>query len=75
MPTLVADLVLLAIAIGAISANAINIYSGTLSFLALGFRLSLTLRRAIVAVVFGAHRLRARLQQPRRPSRSTRTSC
>jgi nucleobase:cation symporter-1, NCS1 family len=54
MPTPVADLVLLAIAVGAISANAINIYSGTMSFLALGFRLSLTLRRAIVAVVFGA---------------------
>jgi purine-cytosine permease-like protein len=54
MPTVVADLVLLAIAIGAVSANAINIYSGTMSFLALGFRLSLTLRRAIVAVVFGA---------------------
>jgi len=54
MPTPVADLVLLAIAIGAISANAINIYSGTMSFLALGFRLSLTLRRAIVAIVFGA---------------------
>jgi nucleobase:cation symporter-1, NCS1 family len=54
MPTPVADLVLLAIAIGAVSANAINIYSGTMSFLALGFRMSLTLRRAIVAVVFGA---------------------
>jgi nucleobase:cation symporter-1, NCS1 family len=54
MPTPVADLVLLAIAIGAISANAINIYSGTMSFLALGFRLSLSLRRAIVAVAFGA---------------------
>jgi NCS1 family nucleobase:cation symporter-1 len=54
MPTPVADLVLLAIAVGAISANAINIYSGTMSFLALGFRMSLTLRRAIVAVVFGA---------------------
>src|SRR3954463_9885485 len=54
MPTPVADLVLLAIAIGAISANAINVYSGTMSFLALGFRLSLTLRRAIVALVFGA---------------------
>jgi purine-cytosine permease-like protein len=54
MPSLIGKLVLLAIAIGAVSANAINIYSGTLSFLALGFRLSLTLRRAIVAVVFGA---------------------
>jgi NCS1 nucleoside transporter family len=54
MPTVVADLVLLAIAVGAVSANGINIYSGTMSFLALGFRLSLTLRRAIVALVFGA---------------------
>jgi NCS1 family nucleobase:cation symporter-1 len=54
MPTAVADLVLLAIAVGAVSANAINIYSGTMSFLALGFRLSLTLRRAIVALAFGA---------------------
>ena len=34
-------------------ANAINIYSGAMSFLALGFRLPLALRRAIVAVVFG----------------------
>jgi NCS1 family nucleobase:cation symporter-1 len=54
MPTAIADLVLLAIALGAVSANAINIYSGTMSFLALGVRLSLALRRAIVAVVFGA---------------------
>jgi NCS1 nucleoside transporter family len=53
MPTLVADLVLLAIAVGAVSANAINIYSGTMSFLALGVRMSLALRRAIVALVFG----------------------
>jgi len=53
MPTLVADLVLLAIAIGAISANAINVYSGTMSFLAMGFDLPMALRRAIFAVVFG----------------------
>jgi NCS1 family nucleobase:cation symporter-1 len=49
----VADITLLAIALGAVSANAINIYSGAMSFLALGIRLPLTLRRAIVAVVFG----------------------
>jgi NCS1 nucleoside transporter family len=53
LPTLVADLTLLAIALGAISANAINIYSGSMSFLALGFNLPLGLRRAIVAGVFG----------------------
>ena len=53
MSTPVADLVLLAIAIGAISANAINVYSGTMSFLALGVDLPLHLRRAIVALGFG----------------------
>jgi purine-cytosine permease-like protein len=53
MPTVIADLVLLAIAVGAISANAINVYSGTMSFLATGFNLPLALRRAIVAVGFG----------------------
>jgi NCS1 family nucleobase:cation symporter-1 len=53
MPTWIADLTLLAIAVGAISANVLNIYSGAMSFLAMGIRLPLALRRAIVAVVFG----------------------
>jgi purine-cytosine permease-like protein len=53
MPTWIGDVVLLAIVIGAISANAINVYSGTMSFLALGIELPLQLRRAIVAAVFG----------------------
>ncbi len=53
LPTVVADLTLLAIAVGAVSANVLNIYSGTMSFLALGIRLPLSLRRAIVALVFG----------------------
>lgn len=53
LPSLIANLTLLAIAVGAVSANVINIYSGTMSFLALGFRLPLALRRAIVALVFG----------------------
>jgi len=53
MPTVIADLVLLAIALGAVSANAINVYSGTMSFLAMGFNLPLALRRALVAVGFG----------------------
>jgi len=48
-----ADVTLLAIALGAICANALNVYSGSMSFLALGVRLPLSLRRAIVAIVFG----------------------
>src|SRR5262249_59309138 len=44
---------LLAIALGAICANALNVSSGSMSFLALGVKLPLTLRRAIVAIVLG----------------------
>jgi NCS1 nucleoside transporter family len=53
LPTAIADLTLLAIAIGAVAANVLNIYSGALSFVAMGVRLPLALRRAIVALVFG----------------------
>src|SRR6266852_4791403 len=54
LPGILAGLTLLGIALGAISANVLNIYSGAMSFLALGVRLgSLHLQRAIVAVVFG----------------------
>jgi NCS1 nucleoside transporter family len=53
LPGWVADLTLLAIALGAVSANAINIYSGSMSFLALGINLPSGLRRAIVSGVFG----------------------
>jgi NCS1 family nucleobase:cation symporter-1 len=51
--TVVGDLTLLAIALGAVAANAINIYSGALSFTAMGFRLPLRAARAITAVAFG----------------------
>jgi nucleobase:cation symporter-1, NCS1 family len=51
--TALADFVLVAIAIGAVCANVLNIYSGTLSFLTLGLDLPLALRRAIVALGFG----------------------
>jgi NCS1 nucleoside transporter family len=54
LPTWLADLTLLAIALGAVSANVLNIYSGAMSFLTLGFKLPLALRRAMVALVFGA---------------------
>jgi NCS1 nucleoside transporter family len=53
LPTALADLTLLAIALGAIAANVLNIYSGALSFTAMGIKLPLRLRRAIVAGVFG----------------------
>ncbi len=53
LPTALADATLLAIALGAVSANVLNIYSGALSFVAMGVRLPLALRRAIVALVFG----------------------
>lgn len=53
LATPLADLTLLAIAIGAVAANALNVYSGAMSFLALGIRLPLSLRRALAAVAFG----------------------
>ncbi|MEP7025436.1 MAG: cytosine permease [Actinomycetota bacterium] len=53
LSTPVADVTLLAIALGAVCANALNVYSGSMSFLALGIRLPLSLRRAIVALVLG----------------------
>jgi purine-cytosine permease-like protein len=54
MSTAVADITLIAIAFGAISANALNVYSGVMSFLSTGIRLPLTMRRAIVALGFGS---------------------
>jgi NCS1 family nucleobase:cation symporter-1 len=53
LPTVLADLTLLAIALGAVCANVLNIYSGSMSFVATGIKLPLSLRRAIVAFVFG----------------------
>jgi len=53
LPTAIADLTLLAIAIGAVCANVLNVYSGAMSFVAMGIKLPLALRRAIVAVAAG----------------------
>jgi NCS1 family nucleobase:cation symporter-1 len=53
LPTWIADITLVAIAVGAIAANALNVYSGAMSFLAAGVRIPFALRRAIVAAVFG----------------------
>jgi NCS1 family nucleobase:cation symporter-1 len=53
MPTVIRDLTLVAIAVGAIAANALNIYSGAMSFLAAGIKIRFGLRRAIIALGFG----------------------
>lgn len=54
MPDVVYRITLLAIALGGVAANALNIYSGAMSFLTLGINVSLRLRRAIVAIASGA---------------------
>jgi len=53
LPTVLAGLSLLGIALGAVTANVINVYSGALSFLVLGIRLPLRIRRALVALIAG----------------------
>jgi NCS1 family nucleobase:cation symporter-1 len=54
LPGFLAAATLLAIALGAVAANVLNVYSGALAFLALGVRLPLAWRRAAVALAFGA---------------------
>jgi NCS1 nucleoside transporter family len=53
LPTWLGDLTLLCIAIGAVAANALNIYSGSISFMALGVRIPSHIARALAALVFG----------------------
>jgi NCS1 family nucleobase:cation symporter-1 len=45
---------LLAIAIGAIAANSLNIYSGAMAFVTIGIKLPADVARALVTVFFGA---------------------
>ncbi|MGV9713603.1 purine-cytosine permease family protein [Gordonia sp. NPDC003424] len=52
-PSVIADLTLLAIAVGAVAANAINVYSGAMAFVTMGFRLPIGIQRALVSVFFG----------------------
>jgi NCS1 nucleoside transporter family len=54
LPTWIGKLTLIAVVIGAISANALNVYSGSMSFMALGLRLPTEGARAAVAIVLGA---------------------
>jgi NCS1 nucleoside transporter family len=53
LPSWIGKLTLLAIFLGAICANVINIYSGSLSFMALGIRLPTHVARAVVALGLG----------------------
>lgn len=52
-PSALADLTLLAIAVGAVAANAINVYSGSMAFVTMGFKLPVGAQRAMVTVLFG----------------------
>jgi purine-cytosine permease-like protein len=49
----IAKATLLAIAIGAIAANSINIYSGAMAFVTIGVKLPAHIARALVTVFFG----------------------
>jgi NCS1 family nucleobase:cation symporter-1 len=51
--TTIASLTLLAIAVGSVSANVLNVYSGAMSFLAMGFKLGFKTRRAIMVALAG----------------------
>jgi NCS1 nucleoside transporter family len=53
LPTWIGKLTLLAVVLGAIAANALNVYSGSISFMALGVRLPTRSARAVVALAFG----------------------
>jgi purine-cytosine permease-like protein len=53
LPHVLAILSTLGIAVGAVAANALNVYSAAMSFLTLGIRLGWRQRRAVVALLFG----------------------
>jgi NCS1 family nucleobase:cation symporter-1 len=53
LPSVIGKATLLAVCLGAVAANVLNVYSGAMSFMALGFKVPLSRARAIVAVVFG----------------------
>jgi NCS1 family nucleobase:cation symporter-1 len=53
LPGWLGDLVLIAIILGAVSANALNVYSGAISITALGLKLPVWLSRSVLVVVSG----------------------
>jgi len=50
---LLASLVLLGIAVGSVGANVLNVYSGAMSFLAMGFNVGFKTRRAVMVALAG----------------------
>jgi len=50
---LLAGLTLLGIAVGSVGANVLNVYSGAMSFLSMGFKLGFKTRRAIMVALAG----------------------
>jgi NCS1 family nucleobase:cation symporter-1 len=53
LPDWLAVLTLVGIAVGSVSANVLNIYSGTMSFIAAGVKLGFKTRRAIMVILAG----------------------
>ncbi len=53
LPNWMGKLTLLAICLGAIAANVLNVYSGSLSFMTIGFKLPTQMARAAVALLLG----------------------
>jgi len=53
LPTWLGKLTLLGIALGAIAANALNVYSSALSFTAMGFTIKTPSLRAVVSLIMG----------------------
>lgn len=54
LPAFLAALTLLCIALGAVAANILNVYSGAMAFLSMGIDVPLRWARATVALAFGA---------------------
>lgn len=54
LPGPLANLTLLAIALGAVAANALNVYSGAMAFVTIGVKLPIRTQRAVVSIGFGA---------------------
>lgn len=53
LPSVLANLTLLAIALGAVAANALNVYSGAMAFVTIGVKLPVRTQRAVVSIAFG----------------------
>jgi NCS1 family nucleobase:cation symporter-1 len=53
LPAWLAVLTLIGIAVGSVSANVLNVYSGSMSFIAAGVKLGFKTRRAIMVVLAG----------------------